>query len=157
MPQKKPRSAMKLYNVGVPIERAGLDIFGPLPKTKKGNRYVLVICDYFTKWIVAVPMKNQEADTVAKKFVKHFVTRHGVPRMVHTDQGSNFESIVFKEICKVLGSEKTRTTAYRPQSDGLVERANRTLQNMLSSYTNSNQNDWDQFLSLVTMAYNSSV
>ena len=92
----------------------------PLPKTKKGNRYVLVICDYFTKWIVAVPMKNQEAYTVAKKFVKHFVTRHGVPRMVHTDHGSNFESIVFKEICKVpmraLGVKSRMCPPY-PQRD----------------------------------------
>ena len=77
--------------------------------------------------------------------------------MIHTDQGSNFESLLFKEMCKVLNAEKTRTTAYRPQSDGLVERANRTIQNMLASYVNDNQTNWDEYISLVTMAYNSSV
>ncbi|KAK3095582.1 hypothetical protein FSP39_016324 [Pinctada imbricata] len=157
LPVRKPKYSMRQYHVGAPLERIGMDIIGPLPKTKKGNKYILVMCDYFTKWIDAVPMKNQEAVTVARKFVKHFVTKHGVPLQVHTDQGSNFESLIFKEMCKILGTEKTRTTTFRPQSDGLVERANRTIQNMLSSYVNTNQRDWDEFLSLVTMAYNSSI
>ena len=157
MPSKKPKFSMKQYNVGAPIERVALDIVGPLPKSKRGNKYILVACDYFTKWTEAWPMKNLEAKTVARKFVNHFVTKFGVPRQIHTDQGSNFESQLFKEMCTVLGSEKTRTTAFRPQSDGLAERANRTIQNILSSYVNANQNDWDEFLPLVTMGYNSSV
>ena len=157
MPHKKIRAAMKLYNVGASLERVALDIMGPLPKIKKGNKYILVISDYFTKWVEAVPIKNQAAVTVARKFIDHFVTKFGVPMQIHSDRGACFDSEVFKEMCNILGSEKTRTTAMRPQSDGLVERANRTLQNMLSNYVSENQTDWDQYLSILTMAYNSSV
>ena len=76
---------------------------------------------------------------------------------IHSDQGSNFESAVFREMCKVLGIEKTRTTPMRPQSDGMIERANRTILNMLSSFVSANQTDWDKFLPLVLMAYRSSM
>jgi hypothetical protein len=113
---------MKQYLVGAPLERVGIDITGPLPKSNEGNKYILTIVDYFTKWIVAIPLVNQEAHTVANSFVEKFVSVFGVPKQLHSDQGTNFESRIFKEMCEILGSEKTRTTAFRPQSDGLVER-----------------------------------
>ena len=154
MPIKKPRSAMKQYNVGAPLERVGIDIMGPFPCSKQGNKYILMIADYFTKWLVAIPIKNQEATTVADKFIERFVSVFGVPLQIHSDQGRNFESLVFKEMCRILGSEKTRTTPMRPQSDGLVERANRTLQNMLSAFVSENQDNWDEYLHILTVAYN---
>ena len=76
---------------------------------------------------------------------------------LHTDLGSNFESKVFKEVCKLLGIDKTRTTVRRPQSDGMVERANRSIQNMMSSYISDKQDDWDEHLPLLMLAYRSSV
>ena len=102
-------------------------------------------------------MRNQEASTVAEKIVEKFVTIFGVPRQIHSDQGSNFESQVFQEMCKIIVSDKTRTTAFRPQSDGLAERANRTVKTMVSKFVSENQKDWDKYLSVLTMAYNSSV
>ncbi|PIK53312.1 Retrovirus-related Pol polyprotein from transposon [Apostichopus japonicus] len=76
---------------------------------------------------------------------------------IHTDQGSNFESQLFRNLCKLLGVEKTRTTAYHPQSDGMVERFNRTVEEMLSKVVDADQRNWDKCLPLVTMAYRSSV
>ena len=127
-PQKAPRGPMKKYNVGAPLERVALDILGPLPETDSSNRYILIVADYYTKWTEGYAIPNQEAGTVARKVVDEFVARLGVPRQMHSDQGRNFVSAVFTEMCALLGIEKTRTTPLHPQSDGMVERYNRTLE-----------------------------
>ena len=95
--------------------------------------------------------------TVARTFVKEFICRYGVPLQVHTDQGRQFESHLFREICDVLGMDKTRTTPFHPQSDGLVERFNQTLEAMLSKVVREDQTDWDEQIPLVMMAYRSAV
>ena len=91
---------MHQYNVGVPTERIALDILGPLPVSNKGNQYILLVSDYFTKWPEAgIALPNQEATTVTEVLVKEFVARFGVPRELHSGQGCNFESSVFQEMC----------------------------------------------------------
>jgi transposase InsO family protein len=137
---------MQQHLTGVPMERVSLDVLGPLPKSNDDNKFVLLVCDYFTKWVEAFPMPDQEAKTVADKFVKEFVCRYGVPRKLFTDQGSNFQSRLFKEVCELLGIEKSRTTPYHPQSDGLVERMNRTIEAMLSMFVSPTQRDWDIYI-----------
>lgn len=92
------------------MERLAMDILGPLPLTPCGNRYVLVVTDYFTKWMESYAIPNQEAATVAEKLVSQFVCRFGVPRELHSDQGTNFEFKVMAEVCKLLDIEKTRTS-----------------------------------------------
>ena len=119
------------FTAGMPVEKVVLDIMGPLPRCKRGNRYLLVLSDYFTKWVEAYAMPNQEAITVARKFVEEFVCRFGVPLSVHTDQGRKFESVLFQELCDMLDIDKSRTTPFHPQSYGLVERMNQTQENML--------------------------
>ena len=147
------KAPLKKYQVGVPMERVALDVLGPLPLSRDGNRYVLVVSDYFTKWAEAYAIPDQEAKTVATAFVNQFVSRFGAPLLVHTDQGRNFEAKLFQEMCVLLGAKKTRTTSYHPQSDGMVERLNRTLGTMISAYVTDNQRTWDQHLSMLTMAY----
>ncbi|XP_056001857.1 uncharacterized protein LOC130048813 [Ostrea edulis] len=148
---------MGQYLVGEPLERVAIDILGPLPRTEKGNKYVVVISDYFTRWIEAYPVKNQEAMTIARVFVEEFVSRYGVPLQVHTDQGRQFESTLFQDLCSMLKIDKTRTTPFNPKSDGLVERFNRTLEDMISKYVQPNQRNWDEVLPLMMLAYKSSV
>lgn len=140
-----------------PYERIALDVLGPLPETQRKNKYVLVIGDYFSKWTEAFPMPNQEAHTVARIVAEEWVCRFGAPRSIHSDQGRNFESNLFKELCRLLDVNKTRTSPYHPQSDGLIERFNRTLLTMLSLFVDSNQLNWDSLLPYVMMAYRSSV
>ena len=140
-PHTHARSPLQHYTVGAPLERVALDVLGPLPITDDGNRYILVVAGYFTKWTESYAMANQEVVTVARILVDEFVARLGVPTQLHSDQGRNFESQVFQEMCELLGIDKTRTTPLRPQSDGKVERFNRTLEQMLSAFVAENQKD----------------
>ncbi|KAL9964889.1 hypothetical protein ACROYT_G028596 [Oculina patagonica] len=154
---KTRRSPLKQYIVGAPMERLAMDILGPLPQTPRGNRFALVVTDYFTKWTESYAIPNQDAVTVAEKLVSEFLCRFGVPREIHSDQGTNFESKVMAEVCKLLDIEKTRTTPLHPQSDGQVERYNRTLIEMLRGKLKESQDDWDLQLQPCMMAYRSSV
>ena len=148
---------MRVYNVGTPLERIAVDITGPFMPSDQGNKYVLVVGDCFTKWTEAYALPDQEAKTVARVLAEDFIPRYGVPREIHSDQGCNFESALFKEMGKILGMEKMRTTPLRPQSDSMVEQFNRTLKNMLTKFGNENLSDWDCRLPLLMMAYWSAV
>ena len=132
-PSKRPRAPMQLSMASSPMERIAMDILGPLPATSRGKKYILVVGDYFSKWKEAYPMPNMEATTIATFLVNEFICRFGVPEYLHTDQGRNFEASLMKEMCRLLGIKKTHTTPYHPQSDGLIERFNRTLLSMLSA------------------------
>ena len=96
-------------------------------------------------------MPNQEAATVAQILTKEFFSRYGVPTYLHSDQGTQFESMLFAEMCKLLGITKTRTTPFRPQSDGQSERNIKTLSRMIAM-TTEQQRDWDEHLPFLSMA-----
>ena len=156
-PKIRSRGRLQRYNVGAPFERIALDILGPLPRTTDGNKYILVVMDYFTKWPEAYSIPDQEATTVAEILLQNWISRFGVPLLIHSDQGTNFNSAVFTKFCELLGMEKTRTTPLHPQSDGMVERFNRTILNHLSIFVSRNQQDWDKKLPLFLLAYRSAV
>lgn len=153
----KTRAEMKLYVVGEPLERVALDILGPVPKTHDGNKYILVITDYFTRFAEAYSLPDIEAKTVANKLVTEFICRYGVPLQIHSDQGAQFTSELFTEMCKKLKIDKTRNSPFHPQSSGLVERLNRTIEEMISKFVSENQKDWDQYLPFLMMAYRSAI
>ena len=152
---KRHRASLKKTITGEPFARIGIDISGPYNPTDNGNRYILVISDYFTKWVEAYPMTNMEASTVAEILVTKFIARVGVPMIIHSDQGRNFESRLFQQTCSLLGIKKTRTTAFRPASNGLVERFNRTLNEMICTTVRESPLSWDRRVHLLTMAYRS--
>lgn len=154
-PNKKSRAPLGKYIVGAPMDRVATDITGPFPISERGYRYILVVQDQFSKWVEAYPIKDQSAETVAHVLVYEFFSRLGLPIELHSDQGSNFGSELFREICKVLDIHKTRTSPYHPSGNGMVEAFNKTLLNMISAYVNDNQKDWDLHLPLLTSAYRS--
>ena len=127
------------------MQMVATDIMGPFPITTQGNKYILVASDYFTRWVEAYAIPNQEATTVAGKVVNNMFCHFGLPEQLHLDMGAQFESRVVKEMCNMLDINKTHTTPYHPQSDGLVERANRTIQNMLTTATNGQAGDWEDY------------
>ena len=96
-------------------------------------------------------MLQTDADLLVSKVFSRF----GPPLVLHSDQGSNFDSTLMHKICNVMGLTKTRTTAYHPSRDGQVERQNRTLQDMLSNYVSNRVDDGDLWLDPVLFAYNS--
>ena len=156
-PFKRYRAALADFRVGAPMDRVAIDLIGPLPLTTRKNRYILVLVDYFTRWLEAFPLPDQTAETVAHKMVTEFVCRFVAPLEIHTDQGCNFESDLFQEVCCLLEITKTRTTAYHPSSNGLVERCSGTLGSMIRSYLEDGDKDWDRFIPMLTAAYRSTV
>lgn len=156
-PPQRSHAPLQQYLVGAPMERVGVDILGPFPVTEAGNRYVFVAMDYFTKWPVAYAVPDQSASTTAGKLVDEMFTRFGVPAELHSDQGRNFEAQVLGEVCRLLGVKKTQTTPLHPQSDGLVERFNRTLATQLAILADRHQKDWDCHPPLVLWAYRTAV
>lgn len=121
------------------MQVVAMDIVGPLPKTKEGCLSV-GHNDHFSKWAEAYPIPNQEAITVAQKLVDEFL--FSTPEQLHADQDRQFEAGVILEVCKILRIKKTRTTPYHPQGDGLVERLNRTLVDMISAVLKVHPSGW---------------
>uniref|UniRef100_A0A3P9KFW8 Gypsy retrotransposon integrase-like protein 1 n=1 Tax=Oryzias latipes TaxID=8090 RepID=A0A3P9KFW8_ORYLA len=152
-PKKTPQAPMGSVRVGAPMERIAVDVMGPLNETDRHNRYILVVQDYFSKWVEAYPVPNEQATTVAEKIVSEWVCRYGAPYQLHSDQGANFESAVFQGMCELLGINKTRTTPFRPQSDGQVERFNATLQKTLAATAERCHWDWDIMIPYALMPY----
>ena len=142
----RPRAPLGSYHAGGVMERVHLDILGPLPKSGRGNVYILVVVDQFSKWTECFALPDQMATTVATTVVNEFFCRLGCPSQIHTDQGTNFESVLFTSLCELLRIAKTRTTPYRPRSNGQVERINRSILQMVRCFLQGNQLDWDRFL-----------
>ena len=112
------------------------------------------VCDggLFLQWTEACPLPDKTALSVADAFFQHVVSRFGMPSVIHSDQGRDFENQVMQELCLLCGAHKTRTTPYHPESDGLVERFNRTSLMMLVMFAGENKDDWDDLLPAVIMA-----
>ena len=154
---KKPHVAMQLFPAAARFELVHIDILGgrsSLPTTETGKKYILNIIDHFTRYCVAIPLADQKAETVADAFVKHWVWRFGAPMRLHSDQGTNFESTLFAEMCQRLHIAKSRTLAYNPQSNGSVERVNRTILALLRALVSDIPNKWDEVLPQALFAYN---
>ena len=122
------------------------------PKSYDGNQYI-VFTDYLTKWPEVFPTSDQTALTIAKLLVEKVISRHGVPVELLSDRGSAFLSHLLQEVCQLLGIHRVNTTAYHPQTDGLVERFNRTLIDMLAKRVEPSGRDWDRQIPYVLFTY----
>ena len=136
-----------------PFDMVGVDTVGPLPLTKNGNKYIIVIVDHYSHWPEAWPVPDERAETIIQTIYNGFVTRHGAPNILLTDQGKNYLSKATMQLYAWLGIDKRRTTAYHPQANGRVERFNRTLKEMLAKYANERQDDWDEYIPGLLFAY----
>ena len=144
------RASMCNIPIGKPWEMLAADIL-EVPVSRKNHRYLLVVMDYFTKWVEAIPLQDQTAASVTQTIIK-ICSTFGVPSILHSDQGRNFESHMLQQMLQAFGIQKCRTTAYHPQCDGMVERFNRSLLQMLRCYV-STEEDWETYLPLVLYAY----
>ena len=159
---KSGGKATKAPLISIPVgrrnQRIHIDIIGEItPPSKRGHRYILVLQDAFTKWPEAWVLRNARATTCATVIINDYISRFGVPENLHSDRGSNFESEVFAEVCRLLHIHKSRTTAYHPQCNGQVENLNGTLKRMLTTMVDEEGRDWDHHIHSCLMAYRSSV
>ena len=142
---------------GAPLDTVAIDILSGLPIASDGSKYILVITDYFTKWSEAYALPDAEAHTCMTAMYNGFFARFGLPRKIHSDQGRNFESKLFYELCALAGIEKSRTTPFHPRSDGQVERMNRTLLQMLRTTATDHVQNWPAYLPTIMSAYRMTV
>ena len=147
---------MTEFHAGAPMERVHIDFIGPLPKTPKGNEHCLMMVDQFTKWVECVPLPSQKADVTAEAAIDELFSRFGYPFQLHSDQGRNFEGKLFEGLTKALGIHKTRTTSFRPSSNGQCERYNRTLMDAVRCFLTKAQNRWDEHVQQIAGAIRSS-
>jgi transposase InsO family protein len=140
-----------------PFYRVHVDLMGPLPVTDRGHRYVMVVKDALTKWIEIFALQNKEAETVAECIADEVFYRHGAPRMVITDQGTEFTNRLMGQLMRITGCHHIKTTPANPQSNGLAENQNRTLKDMLASYINDHQTNWDEKIALVAFDYRTTI
>ena len=115
-----------------PLELICID-FLSLEQSKGGQQNILVVTDHFTRYAQAYPTRNQTARTTAEILFNQFITHYGIPKRIHSDQGANFESNLIKELCRLIGTQKSRTTPYHSTGNGMTERLYRTLINMLGN------------------------
>ena len=148
--QKVPMVSIPV--VSEPFHRIAMDLVGPLERTRKGNKFILVIVDYATRYPEAIPLKTIDAETIAEELVKVFA-RVGIPEELLTDQGSNFTSELMRQVTALLRISQIRTTPYHPQTDGVVERFNGTLKAMLRKFAREAPQSWDELLPFLLFAY----
>jgi len=139
----------------VPDERFShihLDIVGPLPPSK-GFRYCLTMIDRTTRWPEATPIPDCTADTITTAFFSTWISRYGAPALITTDRGAQFESALFDALVKLIGSRRIRTTAYHPQSNGMIERWHRSLKTAIKCHETQN---WAEVLPMILLGLRAS-
>lgn len=147
-----PRAPLQPIRViSDPFERIVIDCVGPLPKTKKGNRYLFTIMDTATRYPEVYPLKNISANSIVKCLL-HLFTSFGIPKEIQCDKGSNFTSDLLQEVLKGLGISQQMSTAYHPQSQGCLERFHQTLKSMLKKYCLETEGSWDENIHFLLFA-----
>jgi len=152
---RRHTTPLTLFPATEPLTELSADIFGPIPASKKGNRFILVITDRFAKLTKCVTLWRITAMSVASAIIDAWVSAYGPPDRILPDQGPQFMSNFFIAVIKFLGIETVRTTAYHPQTNGQVERYNRTMATQLRHYFADDPSRWEELLPVITMAYNS--
>ena len=136
-------------------ENLSMDFIGPLtPKSSSGNVYILVITDLLSKYVVAKATRDNTSLTAAKVVVEEVMLKYGIPKQILTDNGTHFSAKLFNDITRLCGVCHVYTTPYNPQSNGACERFNSTLCDNLATLCNNNRTDWDEKLSKIIFAYN---
>lgn len=148
--RREPLTPIKVQGL---FYKVGIDIKGPLPITEDGNRYIIVAMDYFSKWPEAKAIKNIKADTVAQFIYEDIICRHGVPNEILSDRGTSFVNKVIENLCEKYQTKHRLTSPYRPQTNGMVERFNRTIGECIAKIIHNESGQWDQYVNATLFAY----
>ena len=152
---------LQLFSAKEPFEMVAIDIIGPLPLTMKGNRYILSVIDRFSRMVKLIPLQTITAANIALEFKDNWLLQHGIPQQILSDRGSQFTGSIFHILCKVFGIDKIFTTAYHPQTNGMIERFHRFFKERLRALAQDKQLDfikgndvWDLYYKEIEFAYN---
>ena len=151
---KKPGRLQPIPPPDGPFQLIGMDYCGPFKQTPRGNQYVLCITDYFTRWVVAAAVPDCTAQTTAEALFNEYICKYGVPAVILSDQGTHFHNQLMEAMSKLMGYNHKYSTAYHPQSNGMVERFNATFVPQIAKLQDRENNNWDEFLLPVVFAYN---
>ena len=151
---QKPKGHLKSIAPEDIFYRVGMDIIGPFHTAKSGYKYILTFVDFASRYAEAVPLKTITSEDVIKAFMETICLKYGMPSVLVSDRGTQFTSEITTDLMKKFGSDQRFTTAYHAQSNGLVERFNRTIVGMLKKFTNAEQTNWNEYIPYVLWAYN---
>ena len=155
---KNRRAELQSTQVFISFKVIAADILDSVTlATKSTAKYILVISDLYTKYVVTVLLKDMTAATVSNAIVEEWIMRYGAPDVLHTDKGTNFNSGLMHDFCSLFMIDKTRTTPYHPQGNGQVKRFNRVIAETISKYCAKKPHLWDTYLPYVTFVYNTTV
>ena len=150
-----PPVAIRRYPIpDRPWEKISMDLVGRLPTTQKGNKFILVIVDFLTRYTVTMPLQTKSAKEVALALTSVFC-EHGVPHVILSDNGLEFRNSVMAELSNILNFKHATIAVYHPASQGLVERTNQTIMIALRQLYDTRPGEWDQYLPQTTLAVNS--
>ncbi|UYV70237.1 hypothetical protein LAZ67_7002256 [Cordylochernes scorpioides] len=154
VPQLPPGYLRPIPPPDRPFQKVGIDLLGRFPISQGKKKWIVVCTDYLTKYAVTQSLGSGGAQEIAKFLLEEVILKHGAPREIVMDRGRNFQSRLIQELTKNCHIKKKTTTAYHPQTNGLTERLNRTIADMLSMYMDLDQKNWDEMLPFITFAYN---
>ena len=135
--------ATEIKTANFPFQDISIDILGPLPKTPRGNKYLLVIVDRFSKWTEALPLPDTSTQMIAEKLIGEIFCRFGIPETLLCDNATYFESKLFDEIMTQFGIKKRLIPTYTARANSQVERYNLTIINSLKCFTDEDKTHWD--------------
>ena len=150
--QPKQHGLLQPIKSDFPFQMVGADIAGPFKRSTGGYKYILVIIDYFTNWVEAVPLRSLTAEDTAKAFFNLIISRHGCPNTIRIDRGTMFKS-VFETLCNTFNIEIIRAPATHHQAQGKIERFIQFVKNSLATVTNSAMKNWDEMINNVLFVY----
>ena len=148
---------LQSITISEPFELIGWDIIGPFPESQAGNKYILVISEYLTRWTETAAIPDARAVTIATKLMERIIFPHGCPARILPNQGPQFSGEVLQALATQLGIQQIFTSPYHPQTNGLTERMNKTIKQQLTAFIDPLHTTWDLILPFITHAYNTSV
>ena len=152
--EKFPRVPLeRMPLIDTPFKRVAVDLVGPIyPPSEQGHRYILTLVDYATRYPDAVPLKSISTEAVAEALVDMY-SRLGVPEEILSDMGAQFVSECMQEVSRLLSTKQLTTSPYHPMCNGLVEKFNGSLKNMLKKLCYEQPKQWSRYINPLLFAY----
>jgi len=144
-----------LYDIpDFPFQKVSCDTLSGFIPSPRGNRYILVFIDNFSRYCELVPVPDKSAHTIARAFYNNIICRYQSPQQLSSDNGTEFCNKILSQLCSLMNVKKVNILPYRPQANGITERLNKTILNLMRTMITDHDDDWDLYLPIVQSAIN---